>query len=153
MGSSEFMTPTRVRLTSIDLDGKQHGVFLHVVYDGLEHLGRLWFRQDASTAEGVADRTLIPGRTRDEVIAFAERLRPEELAMRYTRALTDKRRYRDLRKTTDDVLLKIRYLNQLALAMRGGLIDMEGAAQEIDLTEAQLHELVRALRESAGVES
>jgi hypothetical protein len=36
--------------------------------------------------------------------------------------------------------------------MRGGLLDVEGAAQEIDLTEGQLHELIDRLRTLAGVE-
>jgi hypothetical protein len=54
---------------------------------------------------------------------------------------------------TEEVLAKIRYLNQVALSMRAGLLDMEGAAQEIDLTEKQLHDLIGKLREVAGVES
>jgi hypothetical protein len=37
--------------------------------------------------------------------------------------------------------------------MRAGLIDLEGAAQEIDYTEQQLHQLVRRLRAAAGVET
>ena len=36
--------------------------------------------------------------------------------------------------------------------MRAGLLDADGAAQEIDLTERQLHDLVQRLRYSAGVE-
>ena len=36
--------------------------------------------------------------------------------------------------------------------MRAGLIDLDGAAQEIDVTEHQLHELIRRLREVAGLE-
>ena len=36
--------------------------------------------------------------------------------------------------------------------MRAGLLDAEGAAQELDLTEKQLHELVNRLRKDAGVE-
>ena len=37
--------------------------------------------------------------------------------------------------------------------MRAGLLDMDGAAQEIDLTEKQLHELIDRLKSYAGVES
>jgi hypothetical protein len=36
--------------------------------------------------------------------------------------------------------------------MRDGLLDEEGATQEIELTEAQLHECVDRLRKSAGIE-
>ena len=73
--------------------------------------------------------------------------------MRYRRAMAEKRRYHGLRKCTDDVLAKIRYLNQVAISMRAGLLDVDGAAQEIDLTEKQLHELIGELRVHAGVES
>ena len=66
--------------------------------------------------------------------------------------MSEKRRFVELRATTDEVLSKIRYLNQLAVAMRSQVLDVEGAAQEIDLTEAQLIELVRQLRTVAGVE-
>ena len=36
--------------------------------------------------------------------------------------------------------------------MRAGLLDVEGAAQEIDLTEKQLHLLIDQLSEHAGKE-
>ena len=36
--------------------------------------------------------------------------------------------------------------------MRAGLLDADGAAQEIDLTEKQLHGLIDRLSEFAGVE-
>jgi hypothetical protein len=50
------------------------------------------------------------------------------------------------------VLAKIRYLNQVAISMRAGLLDVDGAAQEIDLTEKQLHTLIDRLAAYAGVE-
>jgi len=50
------------------------------------------------------------------------------------------------------MLSKIRYLNQVAISMRAGLLDVDGAAQEIALTERQLHEIVDRLRALAGVE-
>jgi hypothetical protein len=37
--------------------------------------------------------------------------------------------------------------------MRAGLLDVEGAAQELELTERQLHELVDRLRPTAGDEA
>ncbi|MBK5189008.1 MAG: hypothetical protein JJD97_12255 [Gemmatimonadaceae bacterium] len=64
----------------------------------------------------------------------------------------NKRRYLSLRAVTDDILRKVRYLNQVAVSMRAGLIGLDGAAQEIDFTEHQLHELVARLRDAAGVE-
>ena len=53
---------------------------------------------------------------------------------------------------TDEILSKIRYLNQVAVSMRAGLLDVDGAAQEIGMTERQLHDLIDQLREHAGVE-
>jgi hypothetical protein len=99
------------------------------------------------------DRGALPGRTRDEVLKLAMRLTPDELARRLKRAQAEKRRFHGLRHATDDVLAKIRYLNQVAISMRAGLLDVEGAAGEIDLTEKQLHELIDLLRNHAGVES
>ena len=46
----------------------------------------------------------------------------------------------------------IRHLNALATSMRAGLVDLEEAASEIDLTEDRLHELIDRLRPVAGVE-
>jgi len=51
-----------------------------------------------------------------------------------------------------EILGKIRYLNQVAISMSAGLLDSEGAAAEIDLTEKQLHEIVDRLKSHAGVE-
>ncbi len=38
--------------------------------------------------------------------------------LRYRRALSDKRRYLKLRRDTDEILTKIRYLNQIAMSVR-----------------------------------
>jgi hypothetical protein len=132
-------------IAAIDLDGKRFNVS--------EYVGRLWFIEDGWDDAGLPDRGAIPGGTREEVISYARRLRSEDLKQRYLRALAEKRRFLGLRKVTEDILAKIRYLNQVALSMRAGLLDMEGAAQEIDLTERQLHDLIGRLREVAGVES
>jgi hypothetical protein len=86
------------------------------------------------------------------VLALAQRLTPPELALRYRRALAERRRFFELRRATEDVLQKIRYLNQVSISMRAGLLDKEGAAQELDLTEKQLYELIERLKGSAGVE-
>jgi hypothetical protein len=86
------------------------------------------------------------------VLALARGLTQQELMLRYRRALAEKRRFTGLRRATDDILGKIRYLNQVAISMRAGLLDTEGAAAEIDLTERQLHEIVEKLKLHAGVE-
>ena len=86
------------------------------------------------------------------MLALAKRLTSDELVKRHRRALAEKRRFHGLRKATDEILAKIRYLNQVAISMRAGLLDVEGAAQEIDLTEKQLHALIDRLSSFAGVE-
>jgi hypothetical protein len=86
------------------------------------------------------------------VLEQARRLTAQELGLRHRRALAEKRRFLKLRRTTDDILTKIRYLNQIAVSVREGWIDEDGATQEIELTERQLHDLIDRLRELAGVE-
>ena len=140
-------------LDTIELDGQRYAVHVRMSYDGIEYIGRLWFSDEAWDDAGIPDRGALPGRTREEAIALARRLTPQDLTLRYRRALAEKRRYVGLRQATNEILAKIRYLNQVALSMRAGLLDADGAAQEIDLTERQLHDLIGRLREVAGVES
>ena len=140
-------------VTTIDYQGRRYSVSCRIAFDGIEYVGRLWFADDAWDDTGIPDRGALPGRDRDEVLALAKRLSPAELVLRYRRALAEKRRFIGLRKVTEEVLSKIRYLNQVAISMRAGLLDMDGAAQEIDLTEKQLHELIDRLRSYAGVET
>jgi hypothetical protein len=139
-------------LTTIEVDGRRFNVSCRVVFDGIEYVGRLWFADEATNEVGLPDRGAIPGLSKEEVIARAKRLQVEDLQRRYRRGLAEKRRYGALRRATEEILTKIRYLNQLSISMRGGLLDVEGAAQEIDLTEGQLHELIDRLRTLAGVE-
>jgi hypothetical protein len=139
-------------VATIESDGRRYNVSVRVLYDGIEYVGRLWFADEAWDDLGLPDRGALPGRSREEVIAFAKRLTPPELIKRHKRALAEKRRFLGLRKHTDEILAKIRYLNQVAISMRAGLLDVEGAAQEIDLTEKQLHLLIDQLSEHAGKE-
>ena len=140
------------RITTIELDGRRYDVTVRVAYDGLEYVGRIWFTAVGSDDAGIPDRGAIPGTSKEEVVDYARRLTIEDLRQRYLRALAEKRRFLGLRRMTDEILAKIRYLNQVALSMRAGLLDIEGAAQEIDMTERQLHELIDRLRAVAGVE-
>ena len=137
---------------SFEIDGQTIEVRMRIIFDGVEHVGRLWFAEEGWDDDGIPDRAAFPGRTKDEVFALAKRLYPHEFVSRYRRAQAEKRRFHSLRKLTDDILAKIRFLNQVGLSMRAGLLDMEGAAQELEMTERQLHDLVDRLRPAAGVE-
>ncbi len=143
---------TQPYVATIETEGRRYNVSVRVVYDGIEYVGRLWFADEAWDDLGLPDRGALPGRSREEVITLAKRFAPQELVKRHRRALAEKRRFLGLRKHTDDILAKIRYLNQVAVSMRAGLLDVEGAAQEIDLTEKQLHALIDSLSEHAGKE-
>ena len=140
-------------IATIEHDGKRLDVSCRIAFDGIEYVGRLWFADEKLADSGVPDRGAMPGRSREEVVALAQRLTPPELALRYRRAIAERRHYFELRRATEEILSKIRYLNQVSISMRAGLLDKDGAAQEVELTEKQLHELVERLRYQAGVES
>lgn len=139
-------------VATVEMDGRRYNVSVRITYDGIEYVGRLWFADEAWDDLGLPDRGALPGRSREEVIALAKRMSPQELIKRHRRALAEKRRFLGLRKHTDEILAKIRYLNQVAVSMRAGLLDVEAAAEEIDLTEKQLHQLIDTLSEHAGKE-
>ena len=139
-------------IATLEYDGRRFNVTCKVMFDGIEYVGHLWFADEAWDDSGVPDRGSLPGRTRDETLTLARRLTPQELMLRYRRALAEKRRFTGLRKATEDILEKIRYLNQVAISMRAGLLDSDGAAAEIELTERQLHEIVEKLKFFAGIE-
>jgi hypothetical protein len=146
---SEISQP---HIATIDSDGRRYNVSLRVVFDGVEFVGRLWFADESWDDLGLPDRGAFPGRTKEESIALARRLTTDELVRRHKRAVAEKRKFHGLRRATDEVLAKIRYLNQVAISMRAGLLDVDGAAQEIDLTEKQLHALIDRLAAYAGIE-
>jgi len=140
-------------IASIDVDGRRYNVALRIDHDGVEFVGRLWFADEAWTDDdGIVDQGVLPGRSAEIVIGHAQTLGERELVQRYRRAMAQKRRFHALRKLTVEVLENIRHLNALATSMRAGLIDMEEAAAEIELTEDRLHELIDRLRTVAGVE-
>lgn len=147
-----FGTVTQTVLSTHAIDERQVRVSLHTAHDGVEFVGRLWFAESTWTNSGIPDRGVLPGRTEAEVLALAQRLRPDELVQRYRRANAEKRRFHGLRRLTLEILSKIRYLNQVALSMRSGLLDRDAAAHEMQLTEQQLVELVKQVRTMAGVE-
>jgi hypothetical protein len=143
----------QVHIGTFTAADKRINASIRVLFDGIEYVGRLWFADESLNSPPLPDRAAFPGRTREEAIDLARRLTPQELEKRYRRALSEKRRFHGLRRATDEILSKIRYLNQVAISMRAGLLDLEGAAQELELTERQLHDCISKLRDQAGVES
>lgn len=149
-----FGAVTQASVGTIEVEGQRVRASVHVSHDGIEYVGRLWFAAvEGENPESIPDRGVIPGRTEADVISTTRRLRPDELQQRYRRANAERRRYHGLRQLTGEVLDKIRYLNQVGVSMRSGLLDGEAAAQELDLTEGQLVELIRQAKRLAGVES
>jgi len=139
-------------IATFDQNGRPCVVTCQIVFDGIEYVGRLWFTEQATSEQSHPDRAAIPGRTREAVIDAAKRLSTHELGLRHRRALAEKRRFLQLRRVTDEILARVRYLNQVAISARAGLLDEDGANQEIELTERQLHEFIDRLRSSAGAE-
>lgn len=147
-----FGPVTVTPITTVHVDARDVRVTLHTAHDGIEFVGRLFFAESGWTNSGIPDRSNLPGRAIDDVIRQARDLRPEELAQRYRRANAEKRRFHGLRQITLELLAKVRYLNQVGVSMRTGLLDPEAASQEMDLTETQMLELVKQMKNLAGVE-
>lgn len=139
-------------IASIEHQGRRYIVTCRIGFDGVEYVGRLWFGPADGSEPPMPDRSAVPGRTRDEVLTFAQRFTPQELMVRHRRALAEKRRYLSLRRATDEIIAKVRYMNQLALSMKAGVIDPDGANQEMLLTEQQIIDVVMKLKDYAGVE-
>jgi hypothetical protein len=139
-------------LTTMEADGKRYNVIVRTAYDGVEHVGRLYFVEVGTPGPGIPDHSAIPGRSVEESLAMAQRFTPDDLKRRLHRAHADKRRYVQLRRAVDEIVAKVKYMNRVAVSMRGGMIDTEGASQELDLIEKQLIDLVRRLKTMAGVE-
>ncbi len=136
----------------IEVDGRTYTVTVLVEFDGIEHVGHLWFSDaEWNDDEGVRDHGAIPGTTPNQILAHAQALTGDDLVARYGRAVAERRRYHGLRQITQDVLGQIRHLNMVATSMRAGLLDLEEAAAEIDSTEARLHDMIGRIRVFAGV--
>jgi hypothetical protein len=101
-----------------------------------------------STSEGCG--SAIPPAIRWESPITA--LTPQDLERRCHRALADKRRYIRLRRATEEIITKIKYMNRVAVTMRHGMLDSEGASQELELIQKQIEEIVKTLPFHAGIE-
>ncbi len=144
---------THTSLGTLRVEDRDVRVTLATAPDGVEFVGRLFFAEPEWTNNGIPDRGVVPGRSLEDVLTRARDLTPDELALRYRRANAEKRRFHGLRHLVGDFLNKVRYMNQVGVSMRSGLLDAEGANQELVLTEEQMIALVRQMRTVAGVES
>lgn len=144
---------THTSLGTIRVEERDVRVTLAAANDGVEFVGRFFFAEPEWTNNGIPDRGVVAGRTLEEVVARARELTAEDLQLRYRRANAEKRRFHGLRHLVGDFLGKVRYMNQVGVSMRSGLLDAEGANGELVLTEEQMIALVRQMRNVAGVES
>lgn len=127
-----------------------HNVSVRIAYDGVEHVGRLWFADSVRDVEGIPDYGVIPGRTADDVLAAARQMDAEDLTRRFHRAHAEKRRYIRLRRSVEEILAKVKYMNRVAISMRGGMLDVDAAEQELDLVTDQIQDIVSRLKDVAA---
>ena len=120
-------------------------------YDGVEYLGQLRFT-DPTIEFTYQDHGAIPGNTALDAVQKAKEFSATQLEQRCYRALAEKRRFNRLRSATDEMINKIKHLNRVAIGLEKGMIDPTGGKQELDLVQSQLLEIVKTLRQHAGVE-
>lgn len=139
------------QIRTINIDGQKYYVSLRVGYDGVEHIGRLMFT-DASTEIFYQDHGGVPGISVLDAVRKAKEFTESQLQQRCHRALSEKRRFGKLRRATDEMIDKIKYLNRVAVGLEKGTIDRDSGNQELDSVQAQLLDIVKKLRMHAGVE-
>ena len=148
---SPIAVSTDHQLRTISIDGQKYFVSLRIRHDGVEHIGRLIFTE-ASTEISYHDHGGVPGVSADEAISKAKAFSEGELVQRCYRALSEKRRFGKLRRATDKMIEKIRQLNRIAIGLEKGIIEPETGKLELDQAQRELLDIVRSLRQHAGVE-
>lgn len=139
------------QIRTIAVDGEKYFVSLRIVYDGVEHVGRLMFTE-ASTEIFYQDHGGVPGSSVQDAVGKAKDFSEGEMVQRCYRALSEKRRFGKLRRATDKMLEKIKYLNRVAVGLEKGLLDPVSGKLELDQAQSELLDIVRSLRVHAGVE-
>lgn len=143
---------TEHSIGKITVGGKEYTVSLRVGYDGVEHIGRLQFAESAKPDVIYQDHGAIPGTTVAEATWKAKELTDKDLEHRLHRALSERRRFGKLRSATDDMIEKIRDLNEVVINLQTGARDREEGNKEIEKIQAELLRIVRSFRQHAGVE-
>jgi hypothetical protein len=139
------------QIRTITIDGQKYFVSLRVGFDGIEYVGRLRFT-DATSEVSYQDHGGIPGISVLDAVRRAKEFSPNEVEQRCHRALSEKRRFGKLRSATDKMIEKIKYLNRVAVGLEKGLLDPESGKLELDQAQNDLLDIVRTLRQHAGVE-
>ena len=136
---------------TITIDDQKYLVSLRVTYDGIEYIGRLLFT-DESTGIFYQDHGGVPGTSVADAVHKAKEFTDSQLEQRCHRALAEKRRFGKLRRTTDEMIDKIRHLNRLAVGLEKGTVDRDSGNKELGDIQNELLEIVRRLKLHAGVE-
>src|SRR3954470_9910991 len=145
-------TATEHSVGKITVSKKKYSVSLRVGYDGVEHIGRLQFAEVAHPDVIYQDHGAIPGTTVAEAVWKAKALTDKDLEHRLHRAMSERRRFGKLRSATDDMIEKIRDLNEVVINLQTGGRDRDEGNKEIEKIQADLLRIVRSFRQHAGVE-
>ena len=148
---SPLSTSSDHQIREITVDGQKFFVSLRVGFDGVEHVGRLLFTE-ASTEIAYQDHGGVPGISMLDAVRKAKEFSQSELEQRCHRAMSEKRRFGKLRRATDQMLEKIKYLNRVAIGLEKGMLEPEAGKLELDQAQGELLDIVRSLRFHAGVE-
>ena len=151
MASGSASSEHEIRV--IVVDGNTYRATLRVGFDGVEHIGRLWFVDQVDPKLAFLDHGAVPGSTLEEAVRKALEFSQAELEHRCQRALGEKRRFGKLRRATDQMIDQIKYLNRVVISLQAGMLDREGGQREIRQIQNQILEIVRTLPIHAGVES
>ncbi|MGH7604509.1 MAG: hypothetical protein ACRENK_11000 [Gemmatimonadaceae bacterium] len=134
------------------MDEHDYMVSLQVGYDGVEHLGRLWFTDIGDAEQTFQDHGAIPGGSVEEALRKATALTGLELEHRCHRAMSEKRRFGKLRSATDRMIEQIKHLNRVVVNLQKGMIDRDGGQREIEQIQKQILAIVKTFPIHAGVE-
>jgi hypothetical protein len=150
MGPSSANSEHEIRV--ITVDEHTYRTTLRVGFDGVEHIGRLWFIDTVDSELAFLDHGAIPASTVEQAVRKAREFSDGELEHRCHRALGEKRRFGKLRRATDEMINQIKYLNRVVISLQSGMLDREGGQQEIQQIQNQILAIVRSLPIHAGVE-
>jgi hypothetical protein len=149
---SQDSSATEHSIGKITVGGKEYTVSLRVGYDGVEHIGRLQFAEAADPDVIYQDHGAIPGTTVAEATWKAKELSDKDLEHRLHRAMSERRRFGKLRTATNDMIEKIRELNEVVINLQSGGRDRDEGNKEIEKIQGDLLKIVASFRQHAGVE-